>query len=274
MIKIKSQRLFILAFIYAFSGAVYAQTNGTLTFTFTQLAHSPGYSGTKNVLAVWIQDNSGAFVKTKRRNVGNSTKDHLPAWAVNAGGSASNALGTACNVTDATTGATLTSYTTRTITWDGKNVSGSFNGSTVADGVYRVAVQETWNHGTSGTTIRYYTFTKGPNPDHQTPANDADFTNIILDWVPGTAAIAEVEETLNGVEIFPNPNNDGLIHVKYEKAKYIKLINLLGDVLLTETIENGSGIKTLDLNQFSNGIYFIAVTYNDKAIRQKVILNK
>lgn len=274
MSKITSRGLILIAYYFCFSNALKAQTDGTLTFTFTQVAHSPGYSGTKNVLAVWIQDNNGGFVKTKRRNVGNSTKDHLPTWSVNAGVSASNALGSACNVTDATTGATLTSFTTRTITWDGKNVNGTANGTTVPDGVYRVAIQETWNHGTAGTTIRYYTFTKGPNADHQTPANDADFSNMTLDWVPGATAIVEMEPTLEGVEIFPNPSNDGLIQVKYEKAKSIQIVNLLGDVLFTETLENGSGIKTIDLNSYANGIYFITVSYNANSVRKKVLLNK
>lgn len=82
-------------------------TPGTLTFTFTQVAHSPCYTGSRNVLAVWIQTSSGAFVKTKLRNAGGSTSDHLPTWAVNSGGTAANCMSSACNKTDATTGATL-----------------------------------------------------------------------------------------------------------------------------------------------------------------------
>jgi len=39
-----------------------AQTAGTLTFTFTTIAHT-GYQNTKNVLAVWAQTNTGTFVK-------------------------------------------------------------------------------------------------------------------------------------------------------------------------------------------------------------------
>ena len=53
---------------------VKAQTAGTLTFTYTQTA--PSASATKNVMAVWIEDNSGTFVKTKMRYWSNSTNDH------------------------------------------------------------------------------------------------------------------------------------------------------------------------------------------------------
>lgn len=260
--------------LFFITSILQAQTNGTLTFTYTQVAHSPCYSGTRNVLAVWIQNSTGGFVKTKSRNVGNSTKDHLPTWAVNSGGAASNALGTGCNVTDATTGATLASFSTHTITWDGKNVSGSSNGTFVADGIYKVTLQETWNHGTTSTTTRSYTFTKGPNPDHQTPPNDADFKDMTLDWIPGTAGIEGIDEPLSGVEVYPNPSNDGLVNVKFEKAKNIQVTNLLGAILLNENIENGSGIKVLDLSHFANGVYFIAVSDNGRYTRQKVILNR
>ncbi len=170
---------------------VFSQTPGTLTFTFTEASHSLSSTynyNAQHVLAVWIQNTTGTgtgtFVKTKLRNVGSGTKDHLPTWAVNAGGSANNATSSLCNVTDATTGATLSSWSTKTITWDGKNVNGSSNGTVVADGTYKVTIQSTWNHGTSGTTTKSYTFTKGPNSDIQTPASDANFTTISLQWIP------------------------------------------------------------------------------------------
>ena len=74
----------------------FAQTAGTLSFTFTPVAHS-GNWGSKHVLAVWIQNSSDNFIRTKFRYWGNGTNDHLPNWKTN-----SNQ-----NVTDAITGATL-----------------------------------------------------------------------------------------------------------------------------------------------------------------------
>ncbi len=180
-----------IALATSFSVSVSAQTAGTLTFSFTPVTMSPGYSGTRNVLAVWIQtsaNGAAGFVKTKLRYAGGGTSDHLPTWSVNAGGTAGNCLSAAPNpnVTDATTGATLSSFTAKSITWDGKNVVGLANGTTVADGAYRVAIQETWNHGTTGTVTTYFAFTKGPTEDKQTPANTANFTGITLDWLPST----------------------------------------------------------------------------------------
>ncbi len=164
-----------------------SQTAGTLTFTFTEASHTASSTynfNAQHVLAVWIQNSTSSFVKTKLRYVGNGTKDHLPTWAVNAGGTASNATAAACNITDATTGATLSAWTTKTITWDGKNVSGSSNGTIVTDGTYKVTIQSTWNHGTGATVTKSYTFVKGPTSDIQTPANDVNFTGISLQWIP------------------------------------------------------------------------------------------
>lgn len=194
-----------IVFAICFSVNLSAQTAGTLTFKFTQVAHSPCYSASRNVLAVWIQTNANGFVKTKLKNGGlNSTSDHLPAWSVNAGGTTTNMSN--CNVTDATTGATLASFGAKTIVWDGKNVNGASNGVIVADGVYKVTIQETWNHGTGSTVTKSYTFTKGPVADHQTPANDANFTSITLDWVPAGPSLTV---TTSAVSVKCSGGNNG-----------------------------------------------------------------
>lgn len=271
------KKILLILFVVGFcSKLTFAQTTGTLTFTFTQVTHSPCYTGSKNVLAVWIQTSSGAFVKTKIRNVGSGTKDHLPTWAVNAGGTASNATAAACNVTDAVSGATNTSFTTKTFVWDGKDVNGSSNGTTVADGTYKVTIQETWNHGTSSTTTKSYTFTKGPTADHQTPADNADFTNVVLDWVPSnTTGISQNSFDINDFNVFPNPNDNGILNVTFSKANSLKIFNSLGEIVYEENINQiTDGKKILDLTSFSNGIYFIAVSYEEKASRRKIILNK
>lgn len=194
------QNLAGIALSILFSANLLAQTAGTFTFSFTPVTMSPGYSGTKNVLAVWIQTSAGAFVKTKLRYAGGGTSDHLPTWSVNAGGTSGNCLATACNVTDATTGATLSSFTAKAVVWDGKNVSGTVNGTLVADGAYQITIQETWNHGTGGTVTTSFPFTKGPNPDHQTPANTANFTNIKLDWVPTSSSTLNVTTSATNVK--------------------------------------------------------------------------
>jgi hypothetical protein len=272
--KKTSTKLTGIALATCLATSAIAQTTGTLTFSFTPVSHV-GYSGAKHAMAVWIQTGTGGFVKTKlrRAGAGGGTDDHLPTYAVNAGGTAGDCL-TNTNVTDATTGTTLTSYTAKTITWDGKNVNGASNGTVVADGTYQVTIQETWNHGTTGTTTRSFTFTKGPNVDNQTPANDANFTGITLNWTPaGTNAIATVVEN-GAVSVYPNPTN-GIFNVSYDKANTIQVINELGEVIVTETIQTKTaGNKAIDLSNYANGVYVIVVNNDEGSVKNKVTLVK
>jgi hypothetical protein len=261
----------LLSIFLSFTVYSYAQTAGT--FTFTPITHSPGYSGTRNVLAVWIQTDAGLFVKTKMRNAGSSTRDHLPTWAVNSGGSASNCLLSTCNVTDATTGATMSNFSTHTIVWDGQGVNGAINGSIVTDGIYKITIQETWNHGTTGTTIRSYTFTKGPNAVHLTPADDADFKNMTIDWVPGISNINDIAEK-PVIEVYPNPTN-GIFTVDYSKASQIKVVNLLGqEVLELDINQNTEGSENIDLSTFPNGMYIVMVYNGTTFSNYKLLLSK
>ena len=245
-----------------------AQSYGTLTFTFTQVAHSPCYTGTKNVLAVWIQSSTGAFVKTKIRNAGAGTKDHLPTFATNSGGASSNCLAASCNVVGATSGATLSSFGTKTITWDGTNASGVL----VPDGTYKVTIQETWNHGSS-TVTKSFTFVKGPNSDIQTPATDANFSNVSLQWLPSAVGVEE-NNALTGVSVYPNPSTDGLFNIDYAKATSVKVVNTVGEQIYTQVLVNESGTVCIDLTSFKNGLYFIYISDGTLTTERKIVLNK
>ena len=226
----------------------FGQTSGNLTFSYTPTSHT-GYSGTKNVLAIWIQTSSGAFVKTKVRRVGNGTKDHLPTWAVNS--------------------ATLSSFTTQNITWDGTDV----NGNVVADGTYKVTIQSTWDHGSGGTVTRSFTFTKGATADVQTPTADANFTNIALAWNPSAAGVEETPG-VEGVTVYPNPSADGIFTVEFDKATSIKVVDVLGNTLSEEKLDATTDIKTVDLSTYSNGVYFIYVYEGNKSGKYKVVVEK
>jgi len=262
----------LLGFLF-FSSIITAQTAGTLTFTFTEVAQPTNSCYNRNaqhVLAVWIQTGSGAFVKTKLRYVGSGTNDHLPTWASQASCTSGNAVSSGCNILDATTGATRSSWTTYTITWDGKKGAPT-TGVLQADGTYKVVIQSTWNHGTSGTRTSSYSFTKGPSTDHQTPAADASFSNITLDWQPTITGVNEMTHTPS-INIYPNPTN-GVLNIDYTNGNNIKIYNTLGVLVYDEQIEQ-EGIKSIDLRNFSNGVYIVSVSNNDNSIFKKIFLEK
>ncbi|MFA7274157.1 MAG: T9SS type A sorting domain-containing protein [Crocinitomicaceae bacterium] len=267
-------------------GSTLAQTPGTLTFTYTQpQPTTPSLNqGVKNVLAVWIEDASGNFIKTRYRFVGSSTKDHLPTWAVKAGGTAGNATSANCNVTDATTGATRgastspTAYGTKTVTWDGQNVSGSVNGVVVPDGVYKVWVESSWHDAGSNNhnEIISFSFTKGPAPDHQTPAGDNYINTVVLDWNPNTVAgIEETEADLAIATIYPNPSAGIFTVESNENVKMIEVFNTLGMLVFKKEVASNGQTEQIDLSNFNEGIYMFSVSnQNGRVTNYHVVLSK
>jgi hypothetical protein len=268
---------FLLVFFAAFQSI--AQTQGTLTWSFTPTSHI-GFSGdARHVLAVWVESSTGNFVKTKMKYCcAGQTGDHLPTWAAKSGCSNPNNItsSTGCNITDATTGATLASYATRSGTWDGKNVNGTVNGTTVADGAYRLAVQETWAHGTSATTTVYYNFTKGPTATHAVGTADANFSAITLDWVPFPTGIDEVNFAQANASVYPNPSRDGNVTIHYSNANKIRITNILGTAIANYKVALSAEENdfSVDLSAYANGIYMVQVSNDQSVTTYKVLVNK
>lgn len=248
-----------------------AQTYGTMAFSVTEVskAASATYqSSGKHDIAIWIEDASGAFVKTCMRYAGGGTADHLPTYSVNAGGTSGNCLN--ANVVGATTGTTRSSFATRTVTWNGTNASGTL----MPDGVYKVMVQETWNHGTSGTALRTFTFTKGTAIDAPTNADDTNFSGITLVWTPSQASVAENAGGLTGVTVFPNPSTDGKFNVSYEQATVVKVMDVTGATVMEVPVKNEKGSLELNMAEFTNGVYFIVVSNGAMSATNKVVINR
>lgn len=210
-----------------FCSLLHAQTSGNLTFTVSLASHSAGY-GTQHVTAVWLEDVSRAFVKTKYRMAsGHTLNSHLPVWKANSGS----------NVIDATTGSTLSAYTPITINWNGTNVSAA----PVADGVYRVLIEVTWDDGSSNHDTTSVVFTKGATGVHLTPADKTNFKSMILDWVPSNVGI-EDNKTDELFSLYPNPVTSQSV-IKYS-------LNDLSDVTISLYDINGKLVNVLfDDNQ-------------------------
>lgn len=246
------------------STSLYAQTSGTLTcvFTPTTPAGSSFYSGSRHALSAWIQTSTGTFVKTKLHYCcGGSTSDHVPTWSSKSGG----------NTTDATTGATKSSYAALTFTWSGTNVAGAV----VADGAYNIVVEDCWNHGTSGITTYTFSFTKGTTATTVTPTSTTHFTGASVIWQPAVTTGIDESNSVNPViSVYPNPT-EGIFNVDFKNATSIKVLNTLGAVIYEEKIEQlTEGTKNIDLSSFTNGIYFINVSNGTNSSNHKIILNK
>ncbi|CAM1348017.1 T9SS type A sorting domain-containing protein [Tenacibaculum halocynthiae] len=75
------------------------------------------------------------------------------------------------------------------------------------------------------------------------------------------------------ISLFPNPTNSKNINIKLNKLTgktNILIYNIIGSVVKDLTIENTE--KNINLSGFSNGIYLVKITNNNKSITKKLIV--
>lgn len=266
----------------------YGQTTaGTMTMTYNQpQPTSPSLNqGVKNVYAVWIENSAGTFIKTRSRYTSTSTDDHLPTWASKSGcASTTVATGSACSVTDALTGATRTASTSptafgaKTVTWDGKNVVGTTNGTTVVDGTYKVWVESSWNDGANNihNEINSFSFTKGTTATHVTYTGDTYLNTIVIDWVPSVLGVDDVKDNEPAAVIYPVPST-GVFNLDLKnEISSVTVYNMLGQVVYSENFEGftTSTSKQVDLSNLSDGGYVFSLKNDKGTSNYEVILKK
>jgi hypothetical protein len=241
-----------------------AQTSGTLTFTISPVSHSGSY-GAKHVVAVWIENASGTFIKTKLKYSSSKNYDHLGTWTSKS----------SQNTVDATSGATLTSYNPLSFSWDGTNVSNT----NVADGEYKIWIELAWDKSlTSGKTVTSYSFTKGTNVSHLTPANTSLFTDVTIDWVPLSTGIKSTNLSKE-IRVFPNPTT-GLVYIEMKSIEAecnVQVVNIAGAILFEDHVSKGaSANKSIDLSNYSDGVYLVNILFPNHAddMQYKVMLDK
>jgi hypothetical protein len=231
---------------------IFAQTYGTLTVTATTSTTGGNYSP-KNIVAIWIEDQQGNFVKTLLAYA-QTRRTHLNTWEAS-----TTAAGSPFNTVDAITGATRTSHGTRTCNWNGTDV----NGTLVADGTYKVRMELTDKNGTGNFST--FTFTKGPNAENQTPANVPSFSSISINWEPVITGVIDPDLEKN-YQVVPNPTT-GIIRVSGENILEVKIMNLAGSMIY----EGKSA--SIDISRQPDGIYFVRIS-TDKGVVTKKIMKK
>ena len=145
------------------TGAGSSNSTGTLSVSVLTVAPGGGYAP-RNVVAIWIETNTGVFIKSLLVYA-NARKNDLTTWYPNSAGNTVNAI----------TGATQSSNTTRTCTWNGTDVTGAV----VVDGTYKVFM----NIADGRTAVASFAFTKGTAAVTLTPSNVTGFSNISISWV-------------------------------------------------------------------------------------------
>ncbi len=269
----------LLVIFFGYNTNLIAQTAGTLTFTYTPIAHATGnFNADKRyVLAIYIMYGS-TLIKTTNKYCEAAYYDKLSSWANYAGCGFSgtpltpDATSPFCETTGTILGGVQTSYAPRTIIWDGLNKYGNIAQD---QNYYTIRIEETWGPTSASHAISLFTFAKGPNVDDQTTGipNDANFKDISLIWQPtlSTANFAAATAT-----VYPNPSNTGVFNLAVkDSVTAVKVYSILGATLSNETVSLSNGdTKTLDLSSYNNGLYIVSVTNNKGTANYKVVLDK
>ncbi len=255
-------RILTLLLIVFISANIFAQTAGSLTFSCATDAPS-GTWGTKHVLAIWIEDtqNPSNFIKTKAKY--GHEDDHLTAWVAK-----SNK-----NLVDATTGATLTSYDTRSVIWDGTDV----NRNVVADGTYKVFIEMGWGRDkTTQHAVTSFTFTKGADLVQLNPTGDSNYSDVMIEWKPTVTFVNQFKHD-NTIAVYPNPTK-GKVTLDFvntvESAK-VTVENESGISVYNNLLKKDfAGILTIDLTGIAEGLYFIKIQTKDSQYVYKLLLSQ
>ena len=104
-----------------------------------------------------------------------------------------------------------------------------------------------------------------------------DVTKEILQSTTASLVLDVNEDltSLNKFMVFPNPSNDiatiAFMGVQGNDID-VKLVNLLGEVVLHESFTSSSTLDNfnIDVSSFSNGVYNVVITSNDKISTQQL----
>ncbi len=100
-----------------------------------------------------------------------------------------------------------------------------------------------------------------------------------IDFIPstacGTSAIAD-PAAIDGLRVFPNPVNNGIINLQWNKAPesavQISMFDLHGKRILEKTVNSNSNAMRIPVENVNKGIYLLKIMSNNKMHIQKIIL--
>ena len=242
--------IFTILLLTMAAALIHGQTPGNLTVTATT-STAGGNFAPKNIVAIWIEDDQGNFVKTLLAYAA-TRKTHLNTWEAS-----TTAFGSPFNVVDAITGATRSNHGTRTCTWNGTDV----DGTVVPDGTYKVRMELTDKNATGN--FSSFEFTKDTIALNITPFNVPSFGSISIIWDPILTSVKD--QTLdNRIQVFPNPSA-GNFKVRGENITWIEVRNAAGALLFEQES------PFLDLTMQPDGIYYVKISSGRGSVVKKVL---
>ena len=114
---------------------------------------------------------------------------------------------------------------------------------------------------------------------------DANVTSYRSAWTspifwtqPGVAPIRlEGGSAINNFDVYPNPSKD-IFNISFVSEKVqnleVKVLNMLGEVIYTEGLEQfvGEYTKQINLSSYTKGVYFLEIMTNNGVVNKKIVL--
>lgn len=219
-------------------------TAGTLTVSAKVTYSSPYF------YAVWINNTSGTFLRTLTMyGAKTSYYPDLTHWNSES----------SQNKVNAVTGATQSSTSTFTTTWNAKDQA---NSAVVADGTYPVKIEMTSESYGTGSKYISTSFTKGATAQTVTPTAVSPISAITLTWTPVNTAIDNVEfgKLYN---VYPNPAVSSF-YAAGNDIKEVQICTLAGKILLS------SKVQQVNISKLAKGFYLAVIYAKDGMVVKKI----
>jgi hypothetical protein len=226
---------------------------------------------------------------------GNTTYEYeMKAWYCGGGASSWTGLSTFTTADNCPNVGNLTAVganpTKATFTWDASNGSYEFvRLKARVDSISNPTGSDWFQIGGSG--VAYGTYTKDKNGlvagetyrgqarAFCDPNGGAYFS---LSWTPlvyWTQPVVRVEggTAIANLDVYPNPSRD-LFNVTFTSEDVqdleVRVINVVGEVVYTENLQQfvGEYTKSIDLETYTKGVYFLEITTNNGVVNKKLIL--
>lgn len=215
-----------------------------------------GYFAPAHILAVWVEDTDGNYVKTLMK-FADERQNYLENWKT-----AVNSADDDNYDVDAVTGATKYEHKEYSCSWDAID----FNGNLVENTEFVLCLELT-DKNDEGNYSRIPFTIDFANPVTNNSVTEDSFEDIDIRWTPLSSISSN--RNFTKVNIYPNPATD-YINIKYSQDVNDDILFSIYDVLGNQIYQSISTQNTrVDVSSFKAGEYFI-VFPEDEGLRVNV----
>jgi hypothetical protein len=108
------------------------------------------------------------------------------------------------------------------------------------------------------------------------PYRAATWTSLVY-WTMPTSVRLEGGDVIANLDVYPNPSRD-VFNVTFTSEDVqdleVRLVNIVGEIVYTENLQQfvGEYTKSIDLETYTKGVYFLEITTNNGVVNKKLIL--